>query len=104
MTQRGDIAQNPRYRRPGWRKRVNSALTVRLRLVLCSGWGGPAARAVAPSASRAAQRRHHVPGEQLDRVLGFRERQIAERELPDEIVGPRLRHLLADDLRYRRRR
>src|SRR5439155_16749846 len=32
---------------PGWRKRVNSALTVRLRLALCSGWGGLAARAAA---------------------------------------------------------
>src|SRR5262245_15516117 len=82
-------------------------------------WGGTEARAdglspLAPStaptkprgarfclnASRVVERRHHLAREQIDGAQHLGEREIAEGELPDEIVGAGLLHLRLDHARH----
>src|SRR5262249_20664256 len=52
----------------------------------------------------AAQLRHHLADEAADRLQGFPQRQIAEGELPDQIVAAGLVELGGEELRHRRRR
>src|SRR5438046_8279979 len=48
------------------------------------------------AASRAAQRRHHLARKKVDRTQHLGERQVAEGELRDEVVGAGLLHLRLD--------
>src|SRR5712691_371366 len=52
----------------------------------------------------AAQLRHHLADEAADRLQAFPQRQIAERELPDQVVAAGLLELGGEELRDRGRR
>src|SRR5215475_14690282 len=52
------------------------------------------------SASRVVERRHDLAREQIDGAQYLGEREIAEGELPDEVVGAGLLHLRLDHARH----
>src|SRR3977135_1762916 len=74
----------------------------------CGGIGAAAAHTQTTHIERRAlstvQRGHDLACEQLDSAQHLREREVAEGELRDEIIGPGLVHLRLDHARHGRRR